>query len=261
MRQGSSRTSSPIRRKKKTFYPVNLDLEGRAVLVIGGGKVAERKIESLIACGANVRLVSPEGTARIRAWAGKGAIRWAPRPYRPGRDERGAFLVIAATDDARVNRAACRAAKAARTFINVVDVPELCTCTIPAVVRRGDLQIAVSTGGASPAFSRRVREELEKTFGQGHERYLDLLGRLRAPLRKMVKDPASRQDLMTRLAQLPVPRLLDRGQPARAAQNVLDVLARFLPPAETAAIARKIVNPALAQPRRQSKPAPSTRKP
>jgi siroheme synthase-like protein len=236
-------------------------LEGRAVLVIGGGKVAERKIESLIACGANVRLVSPEGTARIRAWAGKGAIRWAPRPYRPGRDERGAFLVIAATDDARVNRAACRAAKAARTFINVVDVPELCTCTIPAVVRRGDLQIAVSTGGASPAFSRRVREELEKTFGQGHERYLDLLGRLRTPLRKMVKDPASRQDLKTRLARLPVPRLLDRGQPARAAQNVLDVLARFLPPAETAAIARKIVNPALAQPRRQSKPAPSTRKP
>ncbi len=249
MRRQISRPTTQARNRRKKYYPVNLDLGGRVVLVIGGGKVAERKIESLIACGANVRLVSPEGTARIRAWARKGSIRWAPRSYRPGRDERGAFLVIAATDDARVNRAACRAAKAARTFINVVDVPELCTCTIPAVVRRGDLQIAVSTGGASPAFSRRVREELEQTFGQGYERHLDLLGRLRAPLRELVKDPVSRQDLMTRLARLPLPRLLDRNQATRAVQKVQGVLADFLPPAEAAAIARNTVKPVIARPR------------
>lgn len=242
------------------YYPVNLDLEGRTVLVIGGGKVAERKIESLIVCGAVVRLVSPEGTARIRAWAGKGAIRWDPRAYRPGRDERGVFLVIAATDDTRVNRAASRAARTARIFINVVDVPELCTCTIPAVLRRGDLQIAVSTGGASPAFSRRVREELEKTFGEGHERHLELLGRLRAPLREMVKDAARRQDLMTRLARLPVPRLLNGGRTARAVQEVLDALAELLPPADAAAIVRKIVKPALAQPRHQPRTAAKTPK-
>ncbi|MBI3393868.1 MAG: bifunctional precorrin-2 dehydrogenase/sirohydrochlorin ferrochelatase [Nitrospirae bacterium] len=245
MRRGSSRPSRPINRKSRTFYPVNLDLEGRAVLVIGGGKVAERKIESLIACGANVRLVSPESTARIRAWAAKGTIRWAPRSYKPGHDERGAFLVIAATDDARVNRAASRAAKAARTFINVVDVPELCTCTIPAVVRRGDLQIAVSTGGASPAFSRRVREELEKTFGQGYERHLDLLGRLRAPLREMVKDPASRQDLMTRLASLPIPRLVSRGENSKAVEKVLGTLAYSLSPADTENLAARVVRPVL----------------
>ncbi len=210
--------------------------------------MAERKVESLIACGAKVRLVSPEGTTRIQGLAAKGAIRWARRAYRPGRDERGAFLVIAATDDARVNRAAYRAAKAARVFINVVDVPELCTCTIPAVVRRGDLQIAVSTGGASPAFSRRVREELEQTFGQGYERHLDLLGRLRAPVRELVKDAGARQDLMTRLARLPVPGLLDRGQTERAERKVLAVLEAFLPSADAAAVLRKTVKPVLAGP-------------
>ena len=141
------------------YYPVYLNLTGKKCLVFGGGPIAEDKIAKLQSTGAQVTIVSPTVTPNLQAWAHRGDFQWQPREYQAG-DLEGAFLSIAATNDRQVNHEIFQEAERLGVLINVVDDPEQCTFIAPAVVRRGQVTLAISTGGASPALARKLREAL-----------------------------------------------------------------------------------------------------
>ncbi len=155
-------------------HPIFVDLTGQPVVVIGGGAVAERKIDILIESGARVTVVSPEVTDRIARWAEAGRIAVERRPYRSG-DLAGARLTYAATSDAEVNQSVRDEACREGVWLNVVDQPGLCDFITPALVRRGDLTIAIATNGRVPALSKQIRQELEERYGP---EYADTVNRL-----------------------------------------------------------------------------------
>jgi siroheme synthase-like protein len=165
------------------FYPVCLDLRGRPCVVVGGGTVAARKVEGLLECGASVTVVAPVLGPVLKQLARSGAIAVRLRPYKDG-DLLGASLAIAATDDPAANAAIAAEARAHGVWLNAADDPDRCDFILPAVVRRGDLQIAISTGGRSPALARRVREDLERLLPPEYADLLPLLADLRAELRR-----------------------------------------------------------------------------
>ncbi|MDF1614262.1 precorrin-2 dehydrogenase/sirohydrochlorin ferrochelatase family protein [Desulfurivibrio dismutans] len=160
------------------FFPVCLQLEQRPCIVVGGGEVARRKVEGLLACGAAVKVVSPQLQGDLARRQAAGEIDWLAREYREG-DLAGAFLVIAATDDQDVQARVHAEAERDNLLLNVADVPKWCNLILPAVVRRGEMTIAISTGGASPALAGKLRRELEECFGFEYEALLCLLAALR----------------------------------------------------------------------------------
>ncbi len=165
------------------YYPVFLDLKGRHCVVIGGGEVAERKVQGLLECHARVTVVSPSAAPNIRERAGTGELQWQAREYAEG-DLKGAFLAIAATDRREVNEAvACEAAREG-VILNVVDNPALCTFIAPSVVRRGEVTLALSTGGASPALARKIRESLERSEALEFSYLAEILSFVRKELRR-----------------------------------------------------------------------------
>ena len=156
-------------------YPVNLCLSGQRVLVVGGGPVAARKVEALLRAGAHVTVVAP---AAIGAIAEHPDVAWLPRGYRRG--EAGSYrLVVTATSDPAVNSLVARDCAAANVFVNSADDPANCTFTLPSVARRGDLQVAVSTAGRSPALARWLRERIEREIDSGYATLLELLAETR----------------------------------------------------------------------------------
>ena len=142
-----------------SLFPIFLKLTGRPCIVIGAGNLAESKIESLRAANVRVRVIAPEARARIVEMVEAGEVEWFQREYAAG-DIAGQFLVVAATNEPAVNRAVFAEAEAAGILINAVDDPPFCDFYFPSVVRRGDLQIAISTAGASPALAQRLRKEI-----------------------------------------------------------------------------------------------------
>ncbi|MGH2784578.1 MAG: precorrin-2 dehydrogenase/sirohydrochlorin ferrochelatase family protein [Actinomycetota bacterium] len=161
-----------------TGYPAILLLDGRLAVVIGGGQVAERKVRTLRDAGAKVRLVSDSLTPRLRDLAESGEIELVERRYLPG-DLAGAVVAVAATDDEEVNKGVYAEATEAGIPVNVVDNTALCTFIAPSIIRQGELVIAISTGGAAPALAVRIRERLEREFGEEYARFLDLTAELR----------------------------------------------------------------------------------
>jgi precorrin-2 dehydrogenase/sirohydrochlorin ferrochelatase len=177
----------------RDLYPVFLDLSGRIVVVVGGGAVATERAARLAACGARVRLVSPEVLPALGEMVSDGRIaEHHARGYADG-DLDGAVLVIAATDDADVNRRVRDDARAMGAEVNVADDPGGSTAVIPAVVRQGDLALAITTGGASPVLARRIREDLQQHFGPGWAGLIDLLAETRDELIATYPDIAARR--------------------------------------------------------------------
>lgn len=174
------------------MYPINVDLRGRACLIIGGGSVAERKADRLLEEKAIVTVIAPMATKAIADRAASGHLTWKVRSYTEG-DEKPFFLIICATDDEAVSRMASRAAEKSGKLINVCDVPHLCNFTVPAVVRQGDLQIALSTNGKGPALSRWLRQDLERRFDERYGRWLDEVARIRSAARTALATPKERQ--------------------------------------------------------------------
>jgi len=162
-------------------YLVNLVIEQQPALVVGGGTIAARKIHDLLEARADVTVISPVVCPEIQALAATARIHLRQRPYAAG-DLRGASLVIAATDDEDLNAAISREAQSLRVPVNVVDRPALCTFTLPAVVRRGDLTIAVSTAGQCPALASVMREELTERYGDEYADVVRVLGDVRRRL-------------------------------------------------------------------------------
>jgi precorrin-2 dehydrogenase / sirohydrochlorin ferrochelatase len=162
----------------RKLLPMFLKLEDRRCLVVGAGSVAESKIASLVDTGAEVRVVAPQATPKVRSWARARKIAWEQRGFRL-QDLAGAFLVIAATSSTELHEEIFRESQRLGVLCNIVDVPHLCDFYYPAVVRRGALQIAVSTSGQSPALAQRLRKELEDQFGPEYEPWLASLGEAR----------------------------------------------------------------------------------
>ncbi|MGH9521428.1 MAG: precorrin-2 dehydrogenase/sirohydrochlorin ferrochelatase family protein [Terriglobales bacterium] len=160
------------------LFPMFLKLQGRRCVVVGAGRIAEQKLDSLLLAGASVRVIAPATSARIRQLAEGRQIEWIDREFAAA-DLDGAYLVIAATGDSTVNEDVFRAAEARGVLCNSVDEPDRCHFYYPAVVRRGDLQIAISTAGNSPALAQRIRKELEKQFAPEYAAWLAWLGRVR----------------------------------------------------------------------------------
>ena len=163
------------------YYPINLDIRGRDCLVVGGGAVGARKVGSLLACGAAVTVVSPDVGPELERLAAAGAIRIERRGFSPP-DLDGRFLVIGATDDVRLNRQISAAAEKRGMLCNIADFPEGCNFILPAVVRRGDLLIAISTSGNSPAFAKTLRKRIAADFGPEYGLFLQLMGAVRSRL-------------------------------------------------------------------------------
>ncbi len=159
-------------------YPINLNLVGRRCLVIGGGRVAERKVAALLKSGAAVTVISPTLTANLAAWLATGCFCYKAETFSPG-EVQGYLLVLCTTDSPAVNEQAAHLAKAAGALVNVADRPDLCDFTIPARLLRGDLSISVSTGGKSPVLARVLRDELARQYGQEYADYLEIVARLR----------------------------------------------------------------------------------
>jgi precorrin-2 dehydrogenase/sirohydrochlorin ferrochelatase len=182
----------------RPYYPAILDIAGRTAVVVGAGKVGEGKIEGLLAGGAHVRVVSLMTTDTVRRWADEGRIELDLRAYE-STDLDGAFLVIAATEDNPTNVRVFEDAEARQMLCNVVDVTHLCNFILPSIVRRGDLAIAVSTGGASPAMARRIRLSLGQCYGDEYAVAMELLGSLRKELKQMYPAPGDRKVLFERM--------------------------------------------------------------
>ena len=161
-----------------SFYPICLDLEARACVVVGGGRVAERKVLGLLSCKAQVSVISPALTEELQLQHVSGDIEWIDREFRQG-DLARAFLVIAATDDEETQKQVYEEADANNLLLNVADVPQRCNFILPATARRGDLAISVSTAGKSPALARKIRMELEKRYGPEYRVLVDILGAIR----------------------------------------------------------------------------------
>jgi len=198
----------------RDYYPSFLNLKMKKTVVIGGGKVAERKILSLIRTGAEITVISPEITKRIEKEKAKGRIRHISRLYRRG-DLKDTFLVIAATDSRTVNE---KVSQDSPCLVNVVDTPELCNFIVPSVINRGPLTIAISTSGVSPALSRSIRQELEKIYGPEMSDYLKLLKKIRAEAIKLIRNPKKRGDFLKSVASENMLKML-RGNGGRAAKR------------------------------------------
>jgi precorrin-2 dehydrogenase/sirohydrochlorin ferrochelatase len=195
------------------YIPIFLDVTGRDCVVVGGGEVAERKVESLLEAGARVTIVSPRLSPTLESLAANRSITHIARAYQRG-DIRGCVLVYAATDDPKLHRELAAEARALGIPVNVVDVPELCTFIAPAVVKRGALQIAISTGGASPAFAARLRRELEDRFGTEYARTLEVLRAARRRLHADEIDPTERMRRLKDLVNSALPAAIAAGDVA-----------------------------------------------
>src|SRR4051794_40689598 len=182
----------------RPYYPAILDIAGRRALVVGAGNVGEGKIAGLLSAGAEVKVVSLTATPQVRRWADDGTIELEIRPYESS-DLDGCFLVIAATERNDTNVSVFEDAEQRQMLCNVVDVTHLCNFILPSIVRHGDLAIAVSTGGASPALARRIRLSIGECYGDEYAVALQLLGSLREELKAAYPAPEERKIIFERI--------------------------------------------------------------
>ena len=195
----------------KRYYPIFIDLEGKPCLVVGGGEVAERKVETLLEYGAVVTVESPEITPGIRAFADAGKITYNSRDYAPAAMA-GKVLAVAATNDEAVNERVYRDASAQGIPVNVVDDPKRCTFIVPSIVRQGPLQIAISTAGISPALSKKIRRDLEQKYGEAYRTYLELIAEFRPVVAAAVSEYDSKKNLWESVLESDVLSLVERGE-------------------------------------------------
>ena len=182
------------------YYPVYLDIKGRRCLVVGGGQVGTRKVNTLLQCGAEVTVISPKVTDPLARLAEQGRIDLVQRDYR-SEDLDQVFLVIGATDDQAFNRKIHQDAEAAQRLCNIADQPALCNFVLPSIINQGDLSIAISTAGKSPAFAKHLRRRLQDQFGPEYGHMLDLMGNIRKRLLAEAHAPEEHKPLFEQLIQ------------------------------------------------------------
>jgi precorrin-2 dehydrogenase / sirohydrochlorin ferrochelatase len=181
------------------LFPMFMKLAGKQCLVVGAGKVGAPKIGGLIDTGARIQVVAMEAAGQVHEWAEAGNISLALRPFAES-DLNGKFLAVVATDSPSLNKFVYDEAQLRGMLCNVVDVPEYCDFFYPAVVRRGDLQIAVSTAGQSPSLAQKIRQQLERQFGEGYVDWVRQLGETRRLVLASDLDRETKSDLLHSLA-------------------------------------------------------------
>jgi precorrin-2 dehydrogenase/sirohydrochlorin ferrochelatase len=205
----------------KAYYPVYLDLDGRLCVIVGGGSVAVRKARTLSGYGADVVVIAPEVSEELLELEADGLATIEQRGYVRG-DLQNAFLAVCATDSEEVNRAVHAEAEERGCLVNVVDVPELCNFIVPSIVRRGGLQIAISTGGAAPTVAKRLRKRFQEEFGGEWADYVRLLGEVRLLVMERVPGgEAARRPVFERIADSDLLERLRAGEHP-SAQDVFD---------------------------------------
>ena len=182
-----------------SLFPMFLKLAGKQCLVVGAGKVGEPKIAGLIDPGANIHVVALDAGSQVREWADAGKIALELRAF-SATDLDGKFLAVVATASTSLNELIYREAQRRGVLCNVVDVPQLCDFFYPAVVRRGDFQIAISTAGQSPSLAQRIRQQLEKRFGEGYADWVERLGETRRLVLASALDKETKLELLHSLA-------------------------------------------------------------
>ncbi|MBL7180587.1 MAG: bifunctional precorrin-2 dehydrogenase/sirohydrochlorin ferrochelatase [Desulfobacterales bacterium] len=180
------------------YYPVYLDIRKRKCLVVGGGSVGTRKVMTLLSCGADVTVVSTVISATLQKLADSGSILLKKRPFQAS-DLEGMFLVFGATDNEALNRQIHAAAERLGLLCNIADRPENCNFILPSIVNRGDLIIAISTSGQSPAFAKKLRKDLETVFGNEYADFLKLMGAVRKKLLSRDHQPEVHKPLFEEL--------------------------------------------------------------
>lgn len=211
-----------MERTNKNYYPLMLDLQDKPCVIVGGGAVAERKAESLLEAGARVTVISPACTAKLQAWSQAGKVDMITEPYCADMQQlRSAVLVFAATDQPHVNAQVRLEAEALGKLVNVANDAEGSGFIVPAAVRRGKLLVAVSTAGASPTVARKVKRQLERTFGEEYEPYLDLLQKLRQTIQRRVADMALRQQIFKQMLEWELLAAIRAGRFGPAAEQEL----------------------------------------
>jgi siroheme synthase-like protein len=182
------------------YYPIYLDLKDRAVLVVGGGTIAEGKTQQLVEAGARVRVVSPTLTPHLSGLVARGVVEHVPGRCEKS-DLKDVFLVISATDDQAVNEEVARLAGELGLLYNVVDQPSLCNFITPALVTRGELQISVSTGGGSPSLAQRVKREIAALIGEEYGELLKIATEMRADAKRLIPDFEGRRKVLHRFVE------------------------------------------------------------
>ena len=204
----------------KKYYPAFIDIENQPCLVVGGGSVAEEKIEALLECKGKVSIISPELTNQLSKKVENGDILWESRKYITGAVQ-GYRIVISATDSQKVNEQVYRDAEIRGIMVNVVDIPPLCRFIVPSIVRQRDLCIAISTGGKSPALAKKIRVELETKFGDEYADLVDLLGEYRPLMQRKYPDDINiRARLWTSLVDSDILDLIRAGHLDKARDRV-----------------------------------------
>ncbi len=190
-----------------SLFPVYLKLDGKKVVVVGGGKVAERKVFDLLQSGGNVSIISPFLSAGLAELLKEGLVQWIAEPFSSQNFPDKVFLIVAATDNPEINKAVYDFAKLKNILINVVDQPELCDFYVPSIVRKGDLAIAISTGGKVPSFSRALREFFENLLSDDFGKAIIYMDKLRTKLKK--SDVPEKSKILLSAARTIVDRLMN----------------------------------------------------
>lgn len=202
-----------------TLYPIYLKMRDAKAVVVGGGSIGESRVESLLECGARVTVVSPTLTPKLASRAEAGTIDHVAGEFLPAHLE-GAVMALAATEKADINSLVSQVAKERGILINVADAPGLCDFFLPAVVRRGELNIAISTGGQCPALAKKLRLDLEELFGPEYQELLQLLGSWRAKIRGKYDDPKERREALERVINSEILELIRRGETDLAEERI-----------------------------------------
>jgi siroheme synthase-like protein len=200
------------------YYPIFLDIAGKPVVVIGGGNIAHVKVVGLLRAGADVTVVSPELNADMAALSAQGRFRHVERDYEPG-DLEGYKLAFVATDDRSVNSTVADEGKARKVWVNAVDDPPYCDFIMPGIAQKGDLIIAISTSGRSPAMARKMREEIEAFLTDDWAAMLELAAEVRTELREQGK--LIDADIWNRALDADLKNLLAKGRQAEAKERLL----------------------------------------
>lgn len=203
-----------------SLFPMFVKLEGRSVLVVGAGVIGESKIQGLLDSSARIRVIALEATPQVQDWAERGAIALDVRGFNVS-DLDGVFLVVVATSSHELNQQIFREANERGILCNVVDVPELCDFFYPAVVKRGDLQIAISTSGQSPSLAKKLRQQLERQFGPAYSDWVRQLGETRRLVLSSDLDAAKKRQLLSSLASREAFEAMVDTEPAKVMEGEL----------------------------------------
>ena len=213
-----------------TYYPVYIEMRDQPVIVIGGGKIAEGKVDGLLAAKAHVTVISPELTPHLRELVYQDQVRFLARTYKPG-DLTGAFMVICATDRADINHQVWQEATANHQLVNVVDDTPRCNFIAPSILRKGDLTIAISTSGKAPVLAVRLKERLQRELGPEYERFLEIAGELREPMARNIPDFETRKALWYQIVDSEILDVLADGDEDQARKIISRVVGFDFEPA------------------------------